>query len=94
MGKCRQIRVRVADVFSDTAVRSRTATHASHPFLVSLVVEVGPVVRDHDQQRQTVVGRSPQRRPAHQVVAVAENGNRHASGARQGERGAHGQPWA
>ena len=62
------------------------------PLLVHHVVEVEGVVRDHDQQRQPVVGRGPDRGPAHQEVAVAEDGHRQAAAALERERGPDRHP--
>ena len=54
-----------------------------------IVVEEG-IVRHHDQQRQPVMRRGPDRGPAHQEVAVTQDGHRQPSAALQRERGAHG----
>ena len=64
--------------------------HAGDALLVQFVVEERAIVGDHDQQRNAVMRRRPERGHAHQEIAVAADRDRHAAGALQRQRGADG----
>ena len=68
----------------------RPSALAGHALGVDHVVVEGGVVRHHDQQRQPVVRRGPHRGPAHQEIAVAQDGHREPAAALEGEGGADG----
>jgi hypothetical protein len=70
----------------------RTGQGWQVPLGVHDVVVEGGVVRHHDQQRQPVVRRGPDRGRAHQEVTVAQDRHRQPAAALERERGAHGHP--
>ena len=53
---------------------------------MQFVVEEGAVVGDHDQQRDVVMRRGPQRGDAHQEIAVAADRDRQPAGAFERQR--------
>ena len=65
-----------------------TVAQARHPLLMDLVVVERAIVGDHEQERNAVVRRGPDRGDAHQEVAVAADRDRQAAAALQRERGA------
>ena len=88
----REIEVGLVDALADPLVLHRPRALLRHTLLVQLVVVEGAVVRHHQQAGHLVVRRGPQRRHAHQEVAVAEDAGRDAPRALQRERRADDQP--
>src|SRR5262249_34965385 len=82
----REVHVGIADALADPLVLDGAVAGDGHALLVSLVVVEGAIVADDEQTRDPVMGRRPQRGDAHQVVAVAAQRDRHASGAAERQR--------
>ena len=60
--------------------------HAGHSFLMQFVVEERAVVGDHDQERNAVMCRRPQRGDAHQEIAIAADRDRQTAAAFERQR--------
>src|SRR5262245_46759052 len=80
------IDVGIGDALTDPAVLWWPVADARDALLVQLVIEERAIVADHDQQRDAVVHRSPQRSGAHAEVAVAADGDRKPPGALKRQR--------
>ena len=78
--------VRLGDSLADPAVLDRAVAHARDALLMQFVIEERAVVGDHEQERDLVVHRGPDRGDAHQEVAVAADRDRHAAGPFQRQR--------
>ena len=89
-----EVDVGIADRLADPAVFGRPAALARDPLLVQLVIEERAVVGEHDQQRDAVAHRRPQRGDAHQEIAVAEHRDRQALAVaqRQSRADRHARP--
>src|SRR2546425_4817457 len=85
-----QVDVRIADVLPDPLVLHGPATHLGDALLVCLVVVEGAVAADDEETGDPVMRRGPEGRHAHQVIAVAEERDRHASRAPERQRCADG----
>src|SRR5882672_7428933 len=86
----RDIDVGPADALADPAVLDRPGALLRDALLVQLVVEEGAVVGDQDETGDAVVRRRPQRRVAHEEIAVAHDRHGQPAAAFQGKRCAHG----
>ncbi len=84
-----KIDVRLGDALSDPPVLDRAVTHACHALLMQFVVEERSIIGDHNQQRNVVVRRGPERGDAHQEVAVAAHGDRQPTAVFERQRGAN-----
>ena len=82
----REVDVGIADALADPLVLDRPVAHARDALLVHFVVVERAIVGDHDQQRNAVMRRRPERGRAHQEIAVAADADRHAAGAVQRQR--------
>ena len=82
----REVDVGIADALADPVVLDRPVAHARDALLVHFVVVEGAIVGDHDQQRNAVMRRCPERGGAHQEIAVAADGDRKAAGSLERER--------
>src|SRR6185436_15492541 len=76
------------DALADPAVLRRPRTDARDAFLMQLVIEERTVVGHHDEERDLVVRRGPERDVAHHEVAVAADCDREPAGALERKRGA------
>src|SRR5262245_4999617 len=83
------IGIRIADPLADPLVLDRTVAHAGDALLMHLVVVERAIVGDYEQQRNAVVHRSPDRGHAHQVIAVAADGDRQPPAAFECQRGTY-----
>src|SRR5262249_9446459 len=84
-----EIDVRLVDALADPLVLDGSAAHPRHALLVRLVVVERAIVADHEETRDLVMRRGPQRGEPHQVVAVADQANRNPARALQRQAGAH-----
>src|SRR5262245_57239223 len=79
---------RVLDAQSDPAVRGLAAAPPCDIVLMQLVIEIGAVVVDQDQQRNAMAHGGPDRGRAHAEIAVAEHRDGVAAHVVERERGA------
>src|SRR5690348_11006500 len=79
----REVDVGFGNALADPAVLDRTVAHARDSLLMQFVVEEGAIVGDHDEQRDAVMRRGPDRGDAHEEVAVAADADGHAARAFQ-----------
>src|SRR5690348_1395933 len=82
----REVDVGFGNALADPAVLDRTVAHARDSLLMQFVVEEGAIVGDHDEQRDAVMRRGPDRGDAHEEVAVAADADGHAARAFQRQR--------
>ncbi len=80
----------IGHALADPLVLDRTRSHARNALLVQLVVIERAIVGDHEQERNFVMHRCPHRGHAHEVIAVAANGDRQPAGILQRQRGTDG----
>src|SRR5258708_30651038 len=71
------IDVRIRDALADPTVLDRPVADACDALLSEVVVEERAVVADHDQERNAVMHRGPDRGRAHEEAAVSADGARH-----------------
>ena len=74
----REVDVGLIDALPDPLVLDRPAAFLRHALLVKLVVVERAVVGDQHQAGHAIVRRGPDRRHAHQEVAVAHDAHDHA----------------
>src|SRR5207237_5707468 len=84
--------VRLVDPLADPFVLDRAAALLRHAFLVHLVVVERAVVGDEKEARQLVMRCRPERRVAHEEVAIAHDAHHHALLALEPGRGAARDP--
>ena len=84
-----KIDVRFGDALADPPIFDRAIAHARHALLMQFVIEERSIIGDHDQQRNAVVRRGPQRGDAHQEVAVATDGDRQPAAVFKRQRSAN-----
>ena len=72
-GHGHQVHRGLIDTLADPAVLRRPAAFPGDALLMGLVIEVGSIVGDDDHGGKFHVGRRPQRRDAHQVIAGAQH---------------------
>src|SRR5256885_7549796 len=88
-GHRREVDVGLVDALADPLVLDRPAALVRHALLVELVVVEGAVVGNDEQARDAVVRGGPQRRDAHQEIAVAEDPRHHPAAVLERERSSH-----
>src|SRR5690242_14810282 len=81
-----EIDVGLGNALPDPAVLDGTIAHAGDAFLMQFVVEERAIIGDDDEQRNAVMRRCPERRHAHQEIAVAADSDREAAAVFQCER--------
>src|SRR2546426_5584362 len=84
-----EVDVRLVDPLADPLVLDRPAPHAGDALLVRLVVVERAIVADDQETGNLVMRGRPQRRDAHQVVAVAHETDGNAARALERQRGSH-----
>src|SRR4029079_487413 len=79
----REIDVGLGNALPDPAVFDWPIAHPGDTFLMQFVVEEGAIIGDDDQQWTALMRRGPERRHAHQEIAVAADRDRKAAAAFQ-----------
>src|SRR5262245_5657092 len=87
-GKRRDIDIGLGDALADPAVLDRTRADAGDALLMQLFIEERAIIGDHDQERDLVMHRGPDRGVRHHEVAVAAHTDDEPAEALERERGA------
>src|SRR5665213_2054035 len=84
-----EIDIGLGNALADPAVFDRPVADTGDAFLMQFVVEEGAIIGDHDQKRNVVMRRCPERGDAHEEIPVAADRDRQPPRALERQRRAY-----